>query len=167
MAHFAEIRTDNNEVMRVVVIDNAVVDAAGGDLSTGAENKAAELTSECEMIGPFHRDENGNWPDTYWKQTSYNHNFRKQYADVGGHYDPAKDIFVSHKPHPSWVLDENDDWQSPIGVPTTTTFGDGKEYMSKWDEDNQRWLGYDDNENEFAYDPSSDSWSATGNTLPS
>ena len=34
MAHFAEINNTDNVVVRVIVIDNDVVDANGGDLST-------------------------------------------------------------------------------------------------------------------------------------
>ena len=45
-----------------------------------------------------------------WKQTSYNHNFRKQYAGIGMIYDPVKDKFLAPQPYASWSLDSNDDW---------------------------------------------------------
>jgi hypothetical protein len=66
-------------------------------------------------------------------QTSYNNNFRKQYAGVGYTYDKAKDKFIAPKPYPSWALDGNDDWQAPTAMPD-----DGKMYT--WDEDNTKWV---------------------------
>ena len=65
-------------------------------------------------------------------RTSYNHNIRKQYAGIGFTYDEDADVFVSPKPYPSWLLDENHDWVSPVPMPTE----DG---MWMWDEENQEW----------------------------
>jgi len=67
-----------------------------------------------------------------WVQTSYNNNFRKQFAGIGFTYDKAKDKFIAPKPFPSWALDSNDDWQAPSAVPD-----DGKLY--DWDEDSKSW----------------------------
>jgi hypothetical protein len=68
-----------------------------------------------------------------WLQTSFNSNFRKQYAGIGYTYDESADVFVTPKPFPSWVLDENYDWQAPIEYPA-----DGNQYA--WDEDEQDWV---------------------------
>jgi len=160
MAHFAECKTDNDEVLRVVVVDNSDVDANGGDLSTAAEQWVANNIVPCEAVK---QHQGGTYPDTYWKQTSYNDNFRTRYACVGGYYKSGNDKFTEVKPYASWTLDSNDEWQAPVAYPTTTTYGDNVEYLIKWDESNQRWLGLDESNNEFEYDPSSDSWSATGN----
>ena len=67
-----------------------------------------------------------------WVQTSYNGNFRKQYAGIGHTYDKANDVFIVPKPFESWTLDSNQDWQPPIAEPD-----DGKYY--KWNEDTQAW----------------------------
>ena len=67
-----------------------------------------------------------------WVQTSYNNNFRKQFAGIGFTYDKAKDKFIEPQPFPSWSLDSNDDWQAPTAVPD-----DGKIY--DWDEDSKSW----------------------------
>lgn len=72
-----------------------------------------------------------------WVQTSYNHNFRKQFAGVGYQYDKNKDVFISPKPFPSWGLDENSDWQAPVSKPNETINGLPIHY--RWDEDNQEW----------------------------
>ena len=67
-----------------------------------------------------------------WIQTSYNNNFRKQYAGIGYTYDRVKDKFLSPQPYPSWVLDDNDDWQAPTPMPD-----DDKDYA--WNEDTTSW----------------------------
>jgi len=68
-----------------------------------------------------------------WVQTSYNNNFRKQFAGIGYSYDKTKDKFIAPKPYPSWALDSNDDWQPPTAMPD-----DGNMYT--WDEDNTKWV---------------------------
>jgi hypothetical protein len=113
MAHFAEIDS-NNIVLRVVVIDNNDVNASGGDQSVGAEEKV-------KSIVPF---TSGN----RWVQTSYNNNFRKQYAGIGYTFDSVKNKFISPQPFASWSLDANDDWQAPVAYPTVTTYGDNVRY---------------------------------------
>lgn len=67
-----------------------------------------------------------------WVQTSYNNNFRKQYAGIGFTYDKANDVFISPKPYPSWALDASFDWQPPTAMPD-----DDKIYI--WNEDTKAW----------------------------
>ena len=67
-----------------------------------------------------------------WVQTSYNHNFRKQYAGIGYTYDKVNEVFISQQPYPSWNLDSNHDWQPPTPYPD-----DGNKY--EWNESNQSW----------------------------
>jgi hypothetical protein len=68
-----------------------------------------------------------------WVQTSYNGNFRKNYAGVGDTYDKTRDAFIAPKPHASWTLDESScRWQAPTAYPD-----DGKRY--EWDEDTTSW----------------------------
>ena len=126
MAHFAELN-NSNEVLRVVVISNDDVNANGGELSSEAETFVASIVPHSE---------NG----TAWKQTSYNSNFRKQYAGIGYTYDASKDKFILPQPYPSWSLDSNDDWEAPVTYPTITEI-DSELVLISWDEDNQKWLG--------------------------
>tara|TARA_X000000368_G_C22854726_1_gene633792 strand:- start:310 stop:756 length:447 start_codon:yes stop_codon:yes gene_type:complete len=72
-----------------------------------------------------------------WKQTSYNHNFRKQYAGKGYVYNSSKNKFLTPQPYASWSLDGSDDWKAPVTYPT----GDQSAYQISWDEDNTRWNG--------------------------
>ena len=109
MAHFAELDKDNI-VVGVTVVDNAHVPS----------DKHADGETWCKDFF--------NKQDTTYKQTSYNHNFRKQYAGIGYTYDAVRDEFVSSNPYASWTLDSSNDWQPPITKPD-----DGKEYG--WDEE--------------------------------
>ena len=72
-----------------------------------------------------------------WKQTSYNHNFRKQYAGIGYVYNESKNKFIAPQPYASWSLDGSDEWQAPVTYPDK----DESDYVISWDEDNTRWIG--------------------------
>jgi hypothetical protein len=82
MAHFAELDKDNT-VLRVLVIDNDVVHDENG--------------LEVEELGiAFCKKLFGE--DTNWVQTSYNHNFRGQFAGIGDVYDKENNVFVASGP---------------------------------------------------------------------
>lgn len=115
MAHFAQI--ENGIVVNVIVVNNNEMLVDGIE----QEQKGVEF---CQSL--FGGE---------WKQTSYNGTIRKQYASVGYSYDESADVFVAPQPFPSWSLDENYDWQAPIGYPA-----DGKLYS--WDETNQVWVEF-------------------------
>jgi len=155
MAHFAEIDS-NNIVLRVVVGCNQDIANNGGELS---ESAAEHFKKICPL------SENG----IKWVQTSYNNNFRKQYAGIGYTFDSTKNKFITPQPFTSWSLNANDEWQAPIAYPTITTYGGPDEqgiypkYLISWDENNQKWLGKDQENNEFIWIPSSLSWASTGN----
>ena len=135
MAHFAELKAikdptgfteDSHQIVQRVVVVGNDVDTAAGPL--GENDMHVDGESWC--INFF----NGG----IWKQTSYNHNFRKQYAGIGMVYDSVKDKFLGQQPYASWSLDDNDDWQAPIAYPSIT--GDGQaesewHYMILWNED--------------------------------
>jgi len=125
MAHFAEL-DNNNVVLRVVVVGN---DCVPSD---------EHIDGETWCINFF---KGGTW-----KQTSYNHNFRKQYAGMGYTYDAAKNKFISPQPHDSWALDASDDWQAPVTYPTITTYGSNDPldmYLISWNEAELKWTAKD------------------------
>ena len=69
-----------------------------------------------------------------WVQTSYNGNFRKNYAGTGYTYDKSKDAFIAPQPYPSWTLVEATcQWEAPTAYPD-----DDKMYT--WDEDTTAWV---------------------------
>ena len=46
-----------------------------------------------------------------WVQTSYNLNFRKNFAKIGDTWDSTKNAFIPPKPYPSWTQRYNNDWK--------------------------------------------------------
>jgi len=154
MAHFAEIKEQTDPtgftndthlvVQRVIVVYNKHVPS----------DKHPDGETWCK---------NFFGQDTEWKQTSYNHNFRKQYAGQGSIYDPVKDIFIRAQPFASWSIDANDDWQAPVTYPTIHKYGEGEDaklYFINWDEPNLRWIAQDQETppNSFNWDPSGLAW---------
>jgi hypothetical protein len=115
MAHFCELGP-NNEVLRVIVVDNRDTADANG---IEKEHIGAAF---CErLLGGR------------WVQTSYNGNKRKNYAGQGYTYDEQRDAFIPPKPFASWVLNEDTcQWQAPTPMPT-----DGGMYS--WDEATTSW----------------------------
>lgn len=68
------------------------------------------------------------------KRTSYNNNYRKNYAGIGYYFDEARDAFIAPQPFASWILNEETcRWEAPTPMPT-----DGKFYV--WDEDVTNWV---------------------------
>ena len=126
MAHFAELNS-SNEVLQVIVISNTDVDANGGDESSQAETFVASIV-------PY------GTGGVAWKQTSFNNNFRKQYAGEGYTYDASKNKFILPQPYSSWSLDSSDDWKAPVTFPNVDEINSNPVQIF-WDEDNQKWLG--------------------------
>ena len=113
MAHFAQI-DEQGTVIQVIVVNNEdILD------ESGQESEATGKQFCTDLLGGE------------WVQTSYNDNFRKQYAGIGGRYDAVNDVFILPPPFPSWVLDANFDWLAPVPMP-------GEDYI--WDEETQQWV---------------------------
>jgi len=118
MAHFAQLDENNLVTQVIVVMNQAIIDV------NGVESEAVGVEFCQSLFGA----------DTFWKQTSYNGNFRKNYAGIGYTYDAAIDAFVSPKPYPSWILNNNTaQWEAPVPMPS-----DGQMYF--WDEASQAWV---------------------------
>lgn len=123
MAHFAKIN-DENIVIEVNVVNNSDIN---------------ELPfPESEPVGiAFLTEWSGGYSN--WRQTSYNKNFRKNYAGAGYTYDATLDAFIPPKPYPSWLLDTNIcQWEPPIPYPDPN-----KRYI--WDEATQLWILVNEN----------------------
>jgi hypothetical protein len=124
MAHFAKL-DENNIVLQVIVISN---------------NDINNLPfPESEPVGiAFCKSLFGS--DTRWAQTSYNANFRYNYAGIGYTFDPMTEsnstsygAFIPPKPYDSWLLNTNIfQWEPPVPYPN-----DGQSYY--WDEETQSW----------------------------
>jgi hypothetical protein len=118
MAHFAQLN-EENIVINVIVINNETINNLP--------------FPESEPIGvEFCKSLYG--VETIWKQTSYNGNFRKNYAAIGYNFDLLIDAFIAPKPYQSWLLNtDTGKWEAPVPYPN-----DGKEYY--WDEPTLSWV---------------------------
>jgi hypothetical protein len=93
MAYFAKIN-EEGVVESVVSINNFVI---------GEPEKSFP---ETELLGvDFILNTLGF--DGKWKQTSYNKNFRKNYAGIGYIYDSERDAFIAPEPINAIGFDEN------------------------------------------------------------
>lgn len=121
MAHFAKI--ENGMVIQVIVVANEdCVD------SEGVEQESIGAAFCQNLLG-------GDW-----KQTSYNANFRKNYAGIEYSYDPQRDAFIPPQPFASWVLNEKTcRWEAPVPVPENTDVQDSFS-IYVWDEDTLNWV---------------------------
>ena len=105
MSHFAEIDEDNY-VTRVLVGDNEM------------PNEGYDWF--VETFGGR------------WIQTSYNANFRKNFAGIGFTYNENLDAFIPPKPFNKWVLNEQTcQWEAPVPKP------EGNYY---WDPEVDNWI---------------------------
>jgi hypothetical protein len=111
MAHFAKIGI-GNIVEQVIVVSN--------DIATTEQ-------AGIDFINKIYNTRDA------WKQTSYNNNFRKNFASIGDFYDQQRDAFIPPKPYNSWILNEiTCQWKAPVAYPT-----DGKKY--NWNESLVNW----------------------------
>ena len=116
MAHYAWINSDNVVVNVTVGVDETVTQqGVGGSTETWEQFYTQAINQE----------------GVYVKRTSYNNNIRKQYAGIGYTYDAAADVFIAPQPFPSWILDDNNDWQPPTPKP------EGNYY---WNETELEWV---------------------------
>ena len=118
MAHFAHLN-ETNQVIRVSVVNNDVITDSDGN--------------EQEQLGvDFLTQLNSGLG--WYKQTSYNGIFRKNYAGVGFTYDSTRDAFIPPQPFNSWTLNEDTCiYEAPVPYPTD-------DLMYSWDEDTTSWV---------------------------
>jgi len=121
MAHFAKLGT-GNIIENVISINNSVITDSNG--------------IEQEQLGVDFINKLYNTRDV-WKQTSYNKNFRKNYAGIGYQYDQTRDAFIPPKTFNSWILNETTcRWEAPVSMPTTEL--EENQYYS-WNESIVNW----------------------------
>ena len=167
MAHFAELESkvdpsgftsDSHQIVKRVVVVGNDISAGGGTL--GDNDMHVDGETWCSNF----------FKGGSWKQTSYNHNFRKQYAGIGFVYDPVKNKFLAQQPYASWSLDADDDWKAPITYPSIINDGEDPpswRYTITWNEtkynaDNTKgWeatKSNDDAETKTIYDWNGTAW---------
>ena len=119
MAHYAFL-DENNVVVEVIVGKNEGEEGIDWEQQYGNfRGMTCKRTSYNTVMGEH---KNGGVP------------FRKNYAAIGGTYDPVRDAFLPQNPYPSWVLDENTcTWISPTPRPDN-------EKIYSWDEPTTSWI---------------------------
>ena len=119
MAHFA--KTEDDIVVKVIVVHNDVLKD-----ENGVEQEQLGIDF---LIGVF--------GGGTWVQTSYNNNFRGQYAGKGYRYDKALDLFVGRKLFDSWILDEDTGrWKAPKEMPEHIP---SEDFYYVWNESKLDW----------------------------
>ena len=120
MAHYAFL-DDSNIVTEVIPgVDEQIIQTDLDGTQVGGSTEAWETWY-------------GNFKGQACKRTSYNGNFRKNYAGIGYTYDAARDAFIPPKDFNSWILNEDTCyWEPPTPKPT-----DGQAWY--WDEDTLSW----------------------------
>tara|TARA_B100000029_G_C17528080_1_gene942352 strand:+ start:265 stop:642 length:378 start_codon:yes stop_codon:yes gene_type:complete len=122
MAHFAKLDNKHTVTDVVVVHNNVLLDSEGKEQEQLGINFLIEVTGH-----------------SWWVQTSYNGNFRGQYAAKGYTYYKEIDAFVAPQPYPSWTLDTATGfWVAPVTMPEMT---ETKVY--EWDESITNWKEID------------------------
>ena len=118
MANFAQL-DENYIVLQVNVVNNETIN----DLPF-PESEPVGVAFLQSLFGSA----------TIWKQTSYNANFRKNFAGIGYTYDPVLDAFIAPQLYPSWLLNTATcQWEAPVPYPD-----DGGYYV--WDEATLSWV---------------------------
>jgi len=122
MAHYALL--NGNTVVQVI---------------TGVHEDETQVDTDGTTVGGSSEAWESFYASRPWfrgltcKRTSYNGNYRKNYAGVGYTYDAERDALIPPKPFASWVLNEDTcRWDSPTPYPT-----DGKRYV--WNENKREW----------------------------
>ena len=132
MAHFAEVKSSDNTVLRVVVISNDDVNANGGDYSSDAEVFVKNLLGNTSISG-----------GTYWKQCSYNENHRDRFPGIDSTWDADNDRFSPPCPYPNWVFDsDNNKWKAPFEcvISAEDAAEDGKYHRPEWNTSRNTWV---------------------------
>ena len=80
MAHFAQLDETNTVTQVIVVHNNELLDENNNE----SEQKGIDFC--VNLLGGT------------WIQTSYNANFRGNFAGIGSFYDPVNDVFVTPEP---------------------------------------------------------------------
>jgi hypothetical protein len=120
MSHYAKV--DSGIVINVIKADadffNTFVDDSPGEW----------IQSSYNTKGGVHYQPDSNTPSDDQSKA-----LRKNFASIGGTYDPVRDAFYAPKKFNSWVLNESTClWEAPVDL-----LSDGEEY--EWNETTQTW----------------------------
>jgi hypothetical protein len=120
MAHYTFLDSNNIVTEVITGVDEEIIQTDLDGTQVGGSSEAWET---------FY----GNIRNQVCKRTSYNGNYRKNYAGIGYKYDEERDAFIPPKPFNKWVLNEDTCiWESPVPYPS-----DDKRYV--WNDNKGVW----------------------------
>ena len=120
MAHYTFLDSNNIVTEVITGVDEEIIQTDLDGTQVGGSSEAWEI---------FY----GNIRNQTCKRTSYNGNYRKNYAGIGYKYDEERDAFIPPKPFNKWVLNEDTcRWESPVPYPD-----DEKQYV--WNDNQGVW----------------------------
>ena len=120
MAHYAFLNTDNVVTEVITGINEEIIQTDLDGTQVGGSSEAWET---------FY----GNIRNQICKRTSYNGNYRKNFAGIGFSYDSERDAFIPPKIYSKWILNEDTcKWEAPVEYPS-----DGKIYI--WNDNKGEW----------------------------
>jgi hypothetical protein len=129
MAHYAFI-DENNIVTEVITgVDENIIQIDLDGTEVGGSSESWETWY-------------GNFRGQTCKRTSYNGNYRKNYAGIGYTYDEQRDAFIPPKTYPSWTLNEDTYlWDPLISHPDTNFISQPYQIYNRyfWNEDIVNW----------------------------
>jgi hypothetical protein len=138
MAHFAEIDEETYQVLNVIVVPDE------------QEHRGQEyLAEDCGLGGMWIQTSYNTRCGVHYKPNSFDPSgqpaLRKNYAKIGGYYDPIADAFHSEKPvgTPSFILDPDTfTWVAPVPLPENLPEGldEFSDYAYIWDESQLQWV---------------------------
>jgi hypothetical protein len=125
MAHFAQLDEYNNVIKVHVIADTDILD------ENGNENEEVGIRFCKSLYGE----------NTFWKQTSYNGNFRVRYSGIGMIYNEEHDAFIYPQRYSSWTFNpQTCDWDPPVLPPELTEEQVNLGFIRIWIEDRQEWI---------------------------
>jgi hypothetical protein len=120
MAHYTFLDSNNIVTEVITGVDEEIIQTDLNGTQVGGSSEAWET---------FY----GNIRNQVCKRTSYNGNYRKNYAGIGYKYDQERDAFIPPKPFNKWVLNEETcQWESPVPYPD-----DENQYV--WNDNKSEW----------------------------
>jgi hypothetical protein len=137
MATFAEIDGETYQVINVVKVPDE------------QEHRGQEyLAEDCGLGGIWVQTSVNTRAGVHYNYDSWEPSgqpaFRKNYAKIGGYYDPIADAFHAAKPagYPSFILDpETFTWRPPILPPTELPEDlESTNYAYIWNESQMEWI---------------------------
>lgn len=130
MAHYAKVL--NKKVVNVIVMEPE-------NFSEWVDDSPGEWIKTSYNIrgGVYYDPESGSPAADQTVITGDEARERKNFASIGGSYDPEADVFYDKKPFDSWILNTTTYlWEAPVAYPSSETIVN----QYAWDEESGSWI---------------------------